>query len=626
MNHDNRLRGRIALLAVGLLITFGGIAAAIPGGPAQAQLAPNAPSIYRAVPLDTPSPTPSSGEPEWAIMQYVVTTHPQWTCSAIGGAPGHRTLGCYSGVGHSGSGTVDNYGDPGSASATWQQRRTQAQTIYAIFQNTGWNNYPGYHGEGPRPPYDFFTQEDYYWADVRVLGGIRVDDTGYHYAPDIATAIMEAATALGYLPQPSPTPTAETPTATSTPSPSATPTGISTPAAEPELAILQYVRDHNFFWMCFPIGGTPGHRTLSCYSMAGHWADGTVDNYGAPEVAAANWQQRRSLARGYPHFTDISYNGYPGYDGYDEVYDPTAEWEDYYWADVRVLGAVRHDDTYYRYSPEMAMLIMQAAGILGYLPPPSPTPTAETPTATSTPSPSPTPTGTSTPSATTTGTPCSLQFTDVPAASPFYDYIRCLACRGIVGGYPCGGPGEPCPGAYFRPSANVTRGQVSKIVAEAAQWGDPVPSTQQTFEDVAPGSTFALWVERLSVRGIIGGYPCGGPFEPCVAPANRPYFRPGNNVTRGQLAKITGGAAGWTETPTAQTFEDVPPGSPFYLPIERLTARSIITGYPCGGAAEPCVAPANRPYFRPNNPATRGQLSKLAASAFFPACQTPNRR
>ncbi len=458
MNHDNRLRGRIALLAVGLLITLGGIATTFPGGPAQAQLAPNAPSIYRAVPLDTPSPTPSSGEPEWDILQYVATTHPQWTCGAIGGSPGHRTLGCYTGAGHGGSGTVDNYGDPASASANWQQRRTQAQAAYALFQNTAWTNYPGYHGEGPRPPYNFFTQEDYYWADVRVLGGIRVDDTNFHYAPDIATAIMQAATALGYLP------------------------------------------------------------------------------------------------------------------------------------------------------------------------PPSPTPTADTPTATTTLSPSPTPTGTSTPSATTTGTPCSLQFTDVPASSPFYTYIRCLACRGIVGGYPCGGPGEPCPGAYFRPSANVTRGQVSKIVAEAAQWSDPVPSTQQTFEDVPPGSTFALWVERLGTRGIIGGYPCGGPFEPCVSPANRPYFRPGNNVTRGQLAKITSGAAGWTETPTAQTFEDVPPGSPFYLPIERLTARSIITGYPCGGAGEPCIAPANRPYFRPNSPATRGQISKIAAQAFFPACQTPARR
>ncbi len=122
---------------------------------------------------------------------------------------------------------------------------------------------------------------------------------------------------------------------------------------------------------------------------------------------------------------------------------------------------------------------------------------------------------------------------------------------------------------------------------------------------------------------IISGYPCGGAFESCVAPNNRPYFRPGNNVTRGQLSKITSGAAGWTETPTSQTFEDAPPSSTFYVYIERMASRGIISGYPCGGAFEPCVSPANRPYFRPNNNATRGQMAKIAAAAFFPNCSTP---
>ncbi len=222
-------------------------------------------------------------------------------------------------------------------------------------------------------------------------------------------------------------------------------------------------------------------------------------------------------------------------------------------------------------------------------------------------------------------TPCAITFADVDQSNTFYTFIRCLACRGIVGGYPCGGPNEPCPGTYYRPNNNVTRGQVSKIVSESAQFSDPVPSTQQTFEDVAPGSTFALWVERLSTRGIIGGYPCGGPFEPCVAPDNRPYFRPNNNVTRGQLSKIVSGAAGYTETPTVQTFEDVAVGSTFYVYVERMASRAIIGGYPCGGAFEPCVAPDNRPYFRPNNNATRAQLAKIAANTFFPNCQTPAR-
>ena len=117
-----------------------------------------------------------------------------------------------------------------------------------------------------------------------------------------------------------------------------------------------------------------------------------------------------------------------------------------------------------------------------------------------TPSPTPNP-ATATATATPVPTSCPIQFNDVPVGSTFYDYIRCLACRGIVGGYPCGGPGEPCPGQYYRPGNNVTRGQVSKIVSESAGFADAVPSTQQTFEDVPNGSTFWLWIERLSQPG-----------------------------------------------------------------------------------------------------------------------------
>ena len=211
----------------------------------------------------------------------------------------------------------------------------------------------------------------------------------------------------------------------------------------------------------------------------------------------------------------------------------------------------------------------------------------------------------------------------MPSGSTFYTYIRCLACQGIVGGYPCGGPGEPCPGPYFRPGDNITRGQVAKIVASAAGLTDSVSG--QTFEDVPPGSTFYLWVERIVLHGIISGYPCGSAGEPCVAPTNRPYYRPYSLVTRGQLAKIVSGAAGWTETPTGQTFEDGPPGSTFYLYIERVAGHGVAGGYPCGSAGEPCVGPGNRPYFRPSANATRGQMSKIAAQAFFPRCQPPVR-
>src|SRR4029078_714587 len=127
-------------------------------------------------------------------------------------------------------------------------------------------------------------------------------------------------------------------------------------------------------------------------------------------------------------------------------------------------------------------------------------------------------TPTPTPTATASPTACPVQFVDVPHTNTFYLYVRCLACRGIVGGYPCGGPGEPCPGAYYRPNNNVTRGQVSKIVSESAGFAQVIPNTQQTLEYAPPIGVLWVWIDRLSNRGIIGGYPCGGAFEPCVAP------------------------------------------------------------------------------------------------------------
>ena len=67
------------------------------------------------------------------------------------------------------------------------------------------------------------------------------------------------------------------------------------------------------------------------------------------------------------------------------------------------------------------------------------------------------------------------------------------------------------------------------------------------------------------------------------------------------------------------------PGSTFYDFIERLASRGVMSGYPCGGVGEPCIPPDNRPYFRPNANATRGQTSKIVSNTFFPACVTPGR-
>ncbi len=219
---------------------------------------------------------------------------------------------------------------------------------------------------------------------------------------------------------------------------------------------------------------------------------------------------------------------------------------------------------------------------------------------------------------------CRLAFQDVPPGSTYYDPVRCLACRDILAGYPCGAPGEPCGTSgdpYFRVNNNITRGQIAKVVSNAANFSDD-PGAQM-FQDVPPASPFFTWINRLARLGHMSGYPCGGPGEPCRA-GNLPYFRPNDNASRGQLSKIVSNAAGLTEPHSERSFQDVPTSSPFYEWIQRLSSRGYISGYPCGGPGEPCRN-GNLPYFRPSNQVTRGQASKIVANTFYPDCTTPAR-
>ena len=80
----------------------------------------------------------------------------------------------------------------------------------------------------------------------------------------------------------------------------------------------------------------------------------------------------------------------------------------------------------------------------------------------------------------------------------------------------------------------------------------------------------------------------------------------------------------FTDRPVGQQFEDVSPGSTFYIYINRLVIRGIMSGYVCGNP-EPCVSPGNLPYFRPGNIANRGQTAKIVANTFYPGCQTTGR-
>ena len=169
-------------------------------------------------------------------------------------------------------------------------------------------------------------------------------------------------------------------------------------------------------------------------------------------------------------------------------------------------------------------------------------------------------------------------FSDVPLTVYFYTPVEYLACQGVISGYNNG------DGTFsFRPYNNTTRGQFSKMISLASGWSLVNPTTP-TFRDVAPTSTFYTFIETAYSHGVISGYACG---TGCLE------FRPGANITRGQLAKIVALSKGWTlVSPPTATFRDVAVGSAFYAFVETVYSKNVVSGYACGtGCLESARAP-----------------------------------
>ena len=135
-------------------------------------------------------------------------------------------------------------------------------------------------------------------------------------------------------------------------------------------------------------------------------------------------------------------------------------------------------------------------------------------------------------------TPGAQQYEDVLPGSTFYDFIWRLSRSRLVTGIRAADQANlagPTNLPYFRPNANVTRGQIAKIDANAAGYND-TPGAQQIRGRAARLDLLRLHLETER-PGLMNGYPCGGAGEPC-GPNNLPYFRPGADATRGQASKI----------------------------------------------------------------------------------------
>ncbi len=136
---------------------------------------------------------------------------------------------------------------------------------------------------------------------------------------------------------------------------------------------------------------------------------------------------------------------------------------------------------------------------------------------------------------------------------------------------------------------------------------DPTPCTVP-FTDVPSSNVYYPYIKCLYCRGIMTGYNTG-----CAT--GSPCFRPNNNIMRGPFALYLNNATGLADPVTTTHYQDVNPSHNFYVFIERMTIHGYVSGFPCGSAGEPCVAPGNLPYFRPSDDVTRGVAAKAVSMA-----------
>ena len=121
--------------------------------------------------------------------------------------------------------------------------------------------------------------------------------------------------------------------------------------------------------------------------------------------------------------------------------------------------------------------------------------------------------------------------------------------------------------------------------------GPTTTEASASFSDVSTTYNFYDEVMNLSARGIINGFEDG-------------TFRPGDNVTRGQAAKILAGILGLdTKNVKNPGFKDVPTSHPYYGAIAALANAGIISGY-------------EDDTYRSGEPVQRNHMAKILAGAF----------
>ncbi|HUS16848.1 MAG TPA: S-layer homology domain-containing protein, partial [Chloroflexia bacterium] len=149
-------------------------------------------------------------------------------------------------------------------------------------------------------------------------------------------------------------------------------------------------------------------------------------------------------------------------------------------------------------------------------------------------------------------TPTTPSFRDVPATNAFYPFIETSYARGVISGYSCGGVGEPCPGLYYRPVNNATRGQGAKVIDSAVYvvvaTNTPVPPSNTP----VPPPTQTPVPQPSNTAGPPTSTPLPIPSNTAVPPPTNTPGTPSNTPTPSNTATRTP-----TNTPIASPTPNV---------------------------------------------------------------------
>jgi len=181
-------------------------------------------------------------------------------------------------------------------------------------------------------------------------------------------------------------------------------------------------------------------------------------------------------------------------------------------------------------------------------------------------------------------------FNDVPAASPFFDYINVLSSWQITTGCSSSPP-------QFCPTDLVTREQLATLIIRSMLGDNFTYTTTPYYTDVPASSPYFRYIQKMTDLGIAHG---------CSATT----FCPGGNVPRGDASvllvrgKLESLAGDNFTYPAAPFFTDVPASLPQFRYIQKMYELGMTTG---------CSATQ----FCPNSLLTRQEIAVFLTRAFL---------